>query len=51
MDEARLKETAAGVVAETDGWFVLNVRDMAFDSVPGGGAWAARKPSWSDSAW
>ena len=44
MEEARLKQTEAGLVAESDGWFVLNVRDMGFESMPGGGAWAAWEP-------
>jgi uncharacterized cupin superfamily protein len=44
MEEARLKQTEGGLVAESDGWFVLNVRDMGFESMPGGGAWAAWEP-------
>ena len=44
MEEARLKETETGFVAESDGWFVLNIREMSFESMPGGGAWAAWEP-------
>jgi uncharacterized cupin superfamily protein len=44
VDEARLKKTETGLVAESDGWFVLNVREMSFETMPGGGAWAACEP-------
>jgi hypothetical protein len=44
MQEARLKQTEVGVVAESEGWFVLNVREMGFETMPGGGAWAAWEP-------
>jgi uncharacterized cupin superfamily protein len=30
IEEARLAETGAGLVPQTDGWFVLNVRDAAW---------------------
>jgi uncharacterized cupin superfamily protein len=39
MDEARLERTENGVVPSDDGWYVLNVREMAWESVEGGGTW------------
>jgi uncharacterized cupin superfamily protein len=38
MPEARIEETAAGLVPADDGWFVLNVGEIAWDAQPGG--WA-----------
>lgn len=46
MPEARIEETPAGLVAADDGWFVLNVGEIAWDAQPagwpgrpGGGTW------------
>jgi uncharacterized cupin superfamily protein len=41
MKEAKLKETETGLVAESEGWFVLNLRDASWDTMPGRGAWTA----------
>ena len=37
-DEARLVETGAGLVPQSDGWFVLNVRDAAWGTSEAFGA-------------
>jgi uncharacterized cupin superfamily protein len=39
MQEAKLVETDAGLVAEGEGWFVLNFRDAAWATMAGGGTW------------
>lgn len=41
MDEAHLRETETGLVPEGEGWFVLNLRDASWDTMPGRGAWTA----------
>jgi uncharacterized cupin superfamily protein len=41
MREAKLTETATGRVAEGEGWFVLNLRDAAWATLPGGGTWVS----------
>jgi uncharacterized cupin superfamily protein len=39
MHEARIEETDAGLVPADNGWFVLNLRDIAWATVEGGGTW------------
>ena len=39
MDEAPLEETPAGVVPAADGWFILNLSEIAWETLPGGGTW------------
>jgi uncharacterized cupin superfamily protein len=39
--EARFNETEAGLVPADDGWFILNLGDVAWQTLPGGGAWSA----------
>ncbi len=39
MEEAELVATEAGLVAQGPGWFVLNARDAAWSTIPGGGTW------------
>jgi uncharacterized cupin superfamily protein len=41
VKQARLRETETGLVPEGEGWFVLNLRDASWDSMPGRGAWTA----------
>jgi uncharacterized cupin superfamily protein len=41
MPEARLTETDTGRVAEGEGWFVLNLRDASWQTMPGAGTWVA----------
>jgi uncharacterized cupin superfamily protein len=41
MPEARLEDTEAGKVPADDGWFILNLADMAWAGLEGGGRWAA----------
>jgi uncharacterized cupin superfamily protein len=37
--EARIEETDAGKVPADDGWFILNLSEIAWSTVPGGGTW------------
>lgn len=39
MQEARTEDTPAGKVVADDGWFILNLAEIGWDSVPGGGTW------------
>ena len=39
MREAGLRETDTGLVPEGEGWFVLNLRDASWTTLPGGGTW------------
>lgn len=39
--EAKLTETETGRVPAGDGWFIVNVADIAWKSVPGGGSWCS----------
>ena len=39
MNEARVKQTPQGKVPADDGWFILNLADIAWETVPGGGTW------------
>jgi uncharacterized cupin superfamily protein len=41
MHEAKIDETEHGRMPADDGWFILNLRDVAWATVEGGGAWAA----------
>ena len=36
MEEARLEQTPAGVVPASDGWFILNLSEIAWETLPGG---------------
>ena len=39
MKEASLRETETGLVPEGKGWFVLNLREASWSTLPGGGTW------------
>ncbi|MFL5830762.1 MAG: cupin domain-containing protein [Solirubrobacteraceae bacterium] len=39
MDEARIDETEQGRLPADEGWFILNLGEMAWETVPGFGAW------------
>jgi uncharacterized cupin superfamily protein len=39
MHAAKIEETAAGLVPADDGWFILNLAEIAWETVPGGGTW------------
>jgi quercetin dioxygenase-like cupin family protein len=39
MHEAKIEETETGRVPADDGWFILNVAEIAWATVPGGGTW------------
>jgi quercetin dioxygenase-like cupin family protein len=39
MHEAQVDDTPNGKVATTDGWFILNLSEISWETVPGGGTW------------
>jgi uncharacterized cupin superfamily protein len=39
MHEAKIDETETGLVPADDGWFILNLADIGWETVPGGGIW------------
>jgi uncharacterized cupin superfamily protein len=39
MHEAEIEQTEHGLVPADDGWWVLNVADMAWATIPGNGTW------------
>lgn len=39
MQEARIDETPTGRVPADDGWFILNLAEIGWHTVPGGGTW------------
>jgi len=41
MHEAKIEETEHGRMPADGGWFIMNLRDVAWATVKGGGAWAA----------
>ena len=45
MHEARIEETEAGLVPADNGWFILNLRDIAWATVEGGGTWCGFESS------
>jgi uncharacterized cupin superfamily protein len=40
MHEAEIEDTAAGRRPAGDGWFILNLAEMGWETVPGGGTWS-----------
>jgi quercetin dioxygenase-like cupin family protein len=41
VHEARIEETDAGLVPADDGWFILNLSDIAWEAIEGGGMWCS----------
>src|SRR4051794_18194704 len=41
MHEATIEETAAGRLPADDGWFILNLSEMGWATVSGGGTWCS----------
>jgi hypothetical protein len=39
VHEAQIEETPAGKVPVGAGWFILNLGEMAWETIPGFGAW------------
>ena len=37
MREARIEETPVGRTPADDGWFILNLSEIAWETAPGGG--------------
>jgi uncharacterized cupin superfamily protein len=40
MHEAKIEDTENGRVPADDGWFILNIAEMSWETVPGGGTWS-----------
>jgi quercetin dioxygenase-like cupin family protein len=40
-DEARIDRTKTGLVPADDGWFILNLAEIGWDRVEGGGVWCS----------
>jgi uncharacterized cupin superfamily protein len=40
MNEAEIEDTATGRRPAGEGWFVLNLSEMGWETVPGGGTWS-----------
>jgi mannose-6-phosphate isomerase-like protein (cupin superfamily) len=49
MNEAKIKETEAGLVPAGEGWFILNLAEIGWESAPGGGTWCSFEPPDSPS--
>jgi uncharacterized cupin superfamily protein len=41
MHEAKIEGTETGRVPADDGWFILNLEEIGWATVPGGGTWCA----------
>jgi len=41
MQEARLEETETGLQPAGDGWFIVNVSEIGWARVAGGGTWCS----------
>jgi quercetin dioxygenase-like cupin family protein len=41
VNEAKIEQTETGLVPADDGWFVLNVADIGWARVDGGGTWCS----------
>jgi uncharacterized cupin superfamily protein len=41
MHEAKIEQTETGLQAADDGWFILNMADISWATLPGGGTWSA----------
>lgn len=39
MDEARIDKTEVGLVPADEGWFILNLSEIAWETAQGGGTW------------
>jgi uncharacterized cupin superfamily protein len=39
MHEAKIEDTETGRVPSDDGWFILNLEEIGWATVPGGGTW------------
>ena len=49
VHEARIEETDAGRVPADDGWFILNLSEIGWATVPGGGIWCVFEEAGSRS--
>jgi uncharacterized cupin superfamily protein len=44
MHEARIEDTETGRLPADEGWFILNLGEIGWATVPGGGAWCVFEP-------
>jgi len=44
VHEARIDKTDTGLMPADDGWFVLNLAEMGWETVEGGGIWSSFEP-------
>jgi quercetin dioxygenase-like cupin family protein len=44
MHEATIEETETGRKPADDGWFILNLAELSWATVPGGGTWCSFEP-------
>jgi uncharacterized cupin superfamily protein len=44
MHEARIEDTETGRLPADEGWFILNLEEIGWATVPGGGAWCVFEP-------
>jgi quercetin dioxygenase-like cupin family protein len=44
MHEAKIEETEAGRLPADDGWFIMNLADIAWETHSGGGTWCSFEP-------
>jgi uncharacterized cupin superfamily protein len=40
-DKARIEQTTAGLVPADAGWFIVNLSDLRWETLPGGGTWCS----------
>jgi quercetin dioxygenase-like cupin family protein len=44
MQEAQIVETETGLVPATEGWSILNLAEISWETLPGGGTWCGFDP-------
>jgi uncharacterized cupin superfamily protein len=44
VEEARIEPTETGLVPKDGGWFILNLAEIAWETLPQGGTWCSFEP-------